>query len=67
MPIFEYKCNECGEEFEKLIMRKDAEIECPKCGAKNVKKKFSIFGMRGVENTGSGCSSCSSSSCSSCH
>jgi putative FmdB family regulatory protein len=74
MPIYEYKCNDCGEEFEKLVMKKNQEIECPKCGTKNVKKKFSVFGMMGgegnswgVENPGSSCSGCSSSSCSSCH
>ncbi|MCX7794435.1 MAG: zinc ribbon domain-containing protein [Thermodesulfovibrionales bacterium] len=67
MPIFEYKCNVCSEEFEKLVLRKEEEITCPKCGKKDIKKKFSVFGMSGVENRGSGCSSCSSSSCSSCH
>ncbi len=67
MPIFEYKCNACGEDFEKLVMKKDEEIVCPRCGQKDVKKKFSVFGMSGVENAGSSCSGCSSSSCNSCH
>ncbi len=66
MPIFEYKCNACGEDFERLVMKKDEEITCPKCGQKELKKKLSVFGMSGVENTGSSCSGCSSSSCSSC-
>ena len=67
MPIFEYKCNACGEDFEKLVYGSQA-IQCPKCSSKDIRKKFSRFGMSGVENPGSsGCSSCSSSSCSSCH
>ena len=66
MPVFEYKCNVCSEEFEKLVLKRDAEIECPKCGTKDVKKKFSVFGMSGVENPSSGCTSCSGSSCSTC-
>ena len=65
MPIFEYKCDACGEDFEKLVFG-NQNIQCPKCGSDTVKKKFSVFGMSGVENPGSGCSSCSSSSCSSC-
>jgi len=66
MPIYEYKCSKCGTEFEKLVVN-DRKVSCPECKSKNVKKKFSLFGMSGVENpTSSGCSSCSSSSCSSC-
>lgn len=66
MPIFEYKCNTCGENFEKLVFGNQA-VKCPKCNSEDIKKKFSTFGMSGVENPGSsGCSSCSSSSCSTC-
>ncbi|MBI4697542.1 MAG: zinc ribbon domain-containing protein [Nitrospirae bacterium] len=71
MPIFEYKCEGCGNEFEKLVYGSSAEVSCPKCTSKNIKKKFSRFGMSGVQkqgsSSGSGCSSCSSSSCSTCH
>lgn len=69
MPIFEYRCNDCGEDFEKLVFGNNP-VRCPKCNSQSVKKKFSTFGMRGVENKGggsSGCSSCSSNSCSTCH
>ncbi|HCC68440.1 MAG TPA: FmdB family transcriptional regulator [Nitrospiraceae bacterium] len=68
MPIFEYRCQDCGEDFEKLLYR-DCPVDCQKCGSKNVKKKFSVFGMSGVEkpsSPSSTCSSCSSSSCSTC-
>ncbi|MCK5512556.1 MAG: zinc ribbon domain-containing protein [Thermodesulfovibrionia bacterium] len=71
MPIFEYKCEGCGEEFEKLVSGSKPEVICPRCNSKNIIKKFSLFGMSGVEKqtstSGSGCTSCSSSSCSSCH
>ncbi|MEK7238780.1 MAG: zinc ribbon domain-containing protein [Nitrospirota bacterium] len=70
MPIFEYKCQNCGEDFEKLVSGSNPEISCPKCSSKNIKKKFSVFGMSGVQkqvSSGSGCTSCSSSSCSTCH
>jgi putative FmdB family regulatory protein len=66
MPVYEYICNKCGEEFEKLVFG-DREVVCPACAAADVKKKLSVFGMSGVERqTSSGCSSCSSGSCSSC-
>lgn len=68
MPLYEYKCTACDEEFEKLVFGTQA-VECPKCGTDQVKKKFSVFGMSGVEKPfagSSGCTSCSKSSCSSC-
>lgn len=69
MPIFEYKCCKCSEEFEKLVFG-GRDVACPKCNCMDVKKKFSVFGMSGVEHQtssgGSGCASCSSGACSSC-
>jgi putative FmdB family regulatory protein len=69
MPIFEYKCQDCNKEFEKLVSGTNPEVSCPECNSKNIKKKFSVFGMSGVEKqvSSSGCTSCSSSSCSTCH
>jgi putative FmdB family regulatory protein len=70
MPIFEYKCNVCGEDFEKLVFG-NKEVNCPKCNSKEVKKKFSVFCATGTEKplagTSSGCTSCTKSTCSSCH
>ncbi|NOY79647.1 MAG: zinc ribbon domain-containing protein [Kiritimatiellaeota bacterium] len=44
MPIYEYRCAQCGHQFEKLI-RNRAEIPdaCPECGAEGLKKLFSTF------------------------
>ena len=46
MPIYEYRCSECGEEFEKLLRSMSAaqEICCPRCGSRRVKKGISLFG-----------------------
>jgi putative FmdB family regulatory protein len=65
MPIYEYICIKCDHEFEKLVFGNQT-VQCPKCNSEDIKKKFSVFGMSGVENPTSGCSSCKSSSCKSC-
>ena len=66
MPIFEYTCGKCGLEFEKLVFG-GQQVTCSACGSEDVKKRFSVFGVSGVEHpVSSGCSSCSSGSCSSC-
>jgi len=31
MPIFEFKCHQCGHEFEALFMPSDTEAKCPLC------------------------------------
>ncbi|MBW2636224.1 MAG: zinc ribbon domain-containing protein [Deltaproteobacteria bacterium] len=62
MPIYEYKCENCANEFEMIrsMSDDDNDIKCPKCGKKKVKKVMSA-----VSSPGGGCSSssCSSSSC----
>jgi putative FmdB family regulatory protein len=55
MPIFEYKCQECGARFEKLI-RRDADIDtlaCPACGHKDVSKELSTFAAHAHGSTSS--------------
>ncbi|MCX7846255.1 MAG: zinc ribbon domain-containing protein [Dictyoglomaceae bacterium] len=64
MPIYEYRCYDCGNIFEKLAY-KEEEIECPNCGGKNIKKLISIFSSPG-SGRGSACSSCTSRSCNTC-
>jgi putative FmdB family regulatory protein len=46
MPIYEYRCNECGEEFEKFLrsMSASKDLCCPKCGSRSVAKVMSLFG-----------------------
>ncbi|GAB6183027.1 FmdB family zinc ribbon protein [Thermodesulfovibrio hydrogeniphilus] len=65
MPIYEYVCKNCGENFEVLVFG-NKTVTCPKCNSTDISKKFSAFAMKGVQKGNSGCSSCKSSSCSSC-
>lgn len=72
MPIFEFSCLKCGNEYECIIF-KDEEPVCPNCGSKEAQKKFSSFGISvgykfraASSGSKSSCSTCSSSSCSGC-
>ncbi|ROR01601.1 FmdB family zinc ribbon protein [Desulfosoma caldarium] len=59
MPIYEYLCEQCGNEFESFIWSaKDEEsLACPKCGAVDVKKLLSSFASKGSLSSvlGTGC------------
>ena len=60
MPIYEYRCSECGEEFEKWLRSMSAkqDICCPRCGSRQVNKAVSMFGSSVTGSAGISDSSC---------
>jgi putative FmdB family regulatory protein len=71
MPIYEYRCADCGSAFELLLSRStDQEVKCQSCGGGRVAKLFSTFAHHSAGSPGagtrSGCGTCSGKSCSSC-
>ena len=67
MPIFEYKCRKCGENFEVLFRSRDEKLAvvCPQCGSKRAERLLSAFTGK-VGNTsagGAGCGSCAATRC----
>ena len=67
MPIYEYRCQECGEVTEALVpMGGDADVACRKCGSRKVERKFSTFAARSSSSSstsgGSG-GSCPTGTC----
>jgi len=47
MPIYEYRCAECGHELEKLQKISDAPLlDCPACGKPALQKLISAAGFR---------------------
>ncbi|MEI7450100.1 MAG: zinc ribbon domain-containing protein [Desulfomonile sp.] len=72
MPIYEYKCCNCDDSFEKLVFGRD-EVVCPSCGGP-VEKMMSCCNFKSAgadfspSSAGkSSCGTCSSTSCASCH
>ena len=74
MPIYEFRCKKCNQEFEYLVFGSDKPF-CPSCKSKNVSKLMSACGF--VSKGGSGetmrtsasassCSGCSAGSCAGC-
>jgi len=43
MPIYEYVCRDCGNQFEKLVRGGASQAECPSCGHSNLAQVLSTF------------------------
>lgn len=82
MPIYEFVCNKCKEEFEELVLKEKEEVKCPKCNSTEVSKlmsacRFKTGGPIVLDSTSggnsqggvsrsSGCAGCSGGSCATC-
>ncbi len=43
MPIFNFKCAQCGKQSELLLPRFDSNAVCPACGTSDMKKLPAVF------------------------
>jgi len=75
MPIFEYRCDTCGQQFEYLAIG-EPDPQCEACGSRQVQRMLSVCGFVSKGAGGdvsvkrsagaSACSGCSASSCAGC-
>ncbi len=49
MPLYEYRCNQCGEVFERLrrFSEADEKTPCPRCQAEDARRLLSSFATGG--------------------
>jgi putative FmdB family regulatory protein len=48
MPIYEYECRGCGEQFELLVL-KDTVAACPECQSQDLEQLLSGFAVSSAE------------------
>jgi putative FmdB family regulatory protein len=64
MPIYEYKCGDCGLRFEELVPRVQSEsLPCPKCKSPRTEKLMSVIGGIASGASGSEAPCASSGAC----
>ena len=62
MPLYDYRCKECGHVVEMLEKVGSAdERTCPRCGSRRMDKLISRFGVRASTPTSGG--SCPTGTC----
>jgi putative FmdB family regulatory protein len=67
MPLYEYICQDCGQQFEKVVRLSELAVAptCPVCGSSETQKQLSLFAARGASESSRSIpssSSCASSS-----
>jgi putative FmdB family regulatory protein len=74
MPIYEYHCESCGEDFEYIVFGSD-QPDCTSCNSSEVSKLMSACGFVSKGGNGesvkssaadSSCGGCSAGSCAGC-
>jgi len=51
MPIFEYRCEDCSQEFEILLLNRGEKVRCPHCHSDRLHKLMSAHAVGGEEET----------------
>jgi putative FmdB family regulatory protein len=48
MPLYEFVCTTCQDDFEELVLGSSGidGVKCPTCGSTEVKKKISTFASK---------------------
>ena len=51
MPIHDFRCRSCGNEFEGLSRPQDPPVACPMCKSGDLEKLLSAFAVSSAEKT----------------
>ncbi len=64
MPIFEYKCRDCGKISEVLVKGSGkAKPKCEHCGSGATEKQLSVFSAAVTEGQSKKCLGCTDNAC----
>lgn len=65
LPIYEFECGACGHRFEELcrVGEDGSSLKCPACGAKELRRRPSVFSARSGAGPGGGSASLGGSGC----
>jgi putative FmdB family regulatory protein len=52
VPLYEYRCTDCGRLFERLVRAWNEAVDCPGCASATVEKQVSTFAFAGSADGG---------------
>ena len=62
MPIFEYRCQQCGHKFEAILFGQQTP-ECPQCHAASLEKQLSTFAVGSKSASAAPSAGCGAANC----
>ena len=65
MPLYEYRCRQCGHRFELLQRMGEGRegLACPRCGELEVEKQFSTFAASSASASTAAAPACGGGGC----
>ena len=63
MPLYEYKCNQCGKTMELLLSNNKEHPVCKHCGNKDLTRLLSTFSTSAENKTDNDMSYCPTGTC----
>jgi putative FmdB family regulatory protein len=51
MPIYDFRCRQCGNQFEGLSRPQDPAVTCPSCKSADLEKLLSGFAVNSAEKS----------------
>ncbi len=61
MPIFEYRCEQCGHKFEAILFGEE-KAECPSCHTRKLEPQLSTFAVN-MKSSAPAAGGCGQSNC----
>ncbi len=62
MPIFEYRCEQCGNKFEAILFG-EQKAECPRCHTHKLEPQLSTFSVSTKSGAPAASAGCGQSNC----
>jgi len=54
MPMYDFYCNQCEQEFEELVARDRTDVPCPRCQGTDTRRLMSRFASLSGSGSGGG-------------
>lgn len=58
MPVYDYKCEDCGKVSEVFLRSLGEPVKCPSCGSENLERIFSASYLIKTESPAPGTTCC---------
>jgi putative FmdB family regulatory protein len=63
MPIYEYVCDDCGKQFEQIVLSQKQKVACPSCSSGKHTLQLSVFSAHSASSSSASADAAPGGSC----